>query len=230
MMRGALAIAVLLGGLMASASSFAAGPPSGYKINDEYNEVSPDKSTTVEQYAKEDKDGGSNWQFWARHGDSFTLLGPEQQYYPADFRFTNDSQWLIRLQKTGSGEGTMYLYHLTPKGFVAATKKPIGDMAWDFFNSRPESKKVPKPDFHIYAGLLKGIGDNYKSLGENWPDSRYIVIGLSGDLEPTKKHHQLLVIRGWQCRYDLTTGKFDVPDSFAKDNAEALDKKGQRGE
>jgi hypothetical protein len=227
MTRGALACVVLLFGLTAGTSAFAAGPPDGYKLNDDYNEVSPDKSTTVEQYAKEIKEGGSYWQFWARHGDNFTMLGPQQQYYPADFRFTNDSQWLVRLQKTGSGEGTMYLYHLTPKGFVSATKKPIGDMAWDFFNSRPESKTVPKPDFHIYAGLLKGITDNYKSLGESWPDSRYIVIGLDGELEPTRTHHQLLIIRDWQCRYDLTTGKFDVPDSFAKDNAEALDKKGQ---
>ena len=105
-----------------------------------------------------------------------------------------------------------------------ATKKPIGDMAWDFFNSRPESKKVQKPDFHFYAGLIKGIADNYKSFGENWPDSRYIVIGLYGELEPTEKHHQLAVVRGWQCRYDLATGKFDVPDNFAKANVEALRK------
>jgi hypothetical protein len=224
MTRGVLAVAVLLGGLVASASSFAAGPPDGYKLQDDHNEVSPDKSTTVEQYLKENKDGDWAWQFWARHGDSFTMLAPEQDDYPADFRFTPDSQWLIRLQKTGSGEGTMYLYHLTPKGFISATRKPFGDMAWDFFNSRPESKKVQKPDFHFYVGLIKGIADNYKSLGENWPNNRYIVIGLDGELEPTHTHHQLAVVRGWQCRYDLTTGKFDVPESFAKVNIEALRK------
>ncbi len=231
MMRRALAFA-LLAGLLVSAAAEAAGPPDGYKLkdDDDYKEVSPDKSTTVEQYSRENKDGSSSWQSWARHGDSFVLLPPDNADYPSDFRFTNDSQWLVRMQKTGSGEGTMFLYHLTPKGFVSATKKPIGDLAWDYFNSRPESKKVPKPDFHIFSGLVKGVVDNYKSLGENWPDSRYIVIGLSGDLEPTPKHHQLLVIRGWQCRYDLRTGKFDVPASFAKDNADTLAKKGQRGE
>jgi len=56
------------------------------------------------------------------------------------------------------------------------------------------------------------------------------VIGLDGELEPTRTHHQLFIIRDWQCRYDLTTGNFDVPDSFAKANAEALDKKGQQGQ
>jgi hypothetical protein len=229
MTRNALALVVLLGGLLAATAAHAAGPPDGFKLKDDYNVVAPDKSTTIEQYVNDSKDDWV-WQFWARRSDSFVMLPPEQADYPADFRFTTDSRWLVRLQKTGSGEGTMFLYHLTPKGFVAATKKPIGDLAWDYFNSRPESKKVPKPDFHIFSGLVKGVIDNYKSLGENWPDSRYIVIGLSGDLEPTPKHHQLLVIRGWQCRYDLQTGKFDVPDSFAKDNAEILAKKGQRGD
>ena len=54
-----------------------------------------------------------------------TLLGPEQDDYAADFRFTRDSRWLVRLQKTGSGEGTMFLYKLGPKGFEAATSEAV---------------------------------------------------------------------------------------------------------
>lgn len=26
----------------------------------------------------------------------------------------------------------------------------------------------------------------------------------------------------WKCRYDLKTGKFDVPEMFARENTEAL--------
>ena len=224
MTRNGLAFAVLSGALLMSAAAHAAGPPDGYKHEDKYDAVSPDKSTTVEQYVKKNGDDPWNWQFWARHGDSFTLLAPVQDDYPAAFAFTKDSAWAMRMQKTGSGESTMYLYHLTPKGFVSATKEPIGDMAWDYFNSRPESKKVQKPDFHIGAWLVDSSDDDYKSISTGWPDNRYIVIGLGGELEPTHRHHQLNVIRGWMCRYDLTTGKFDVPDSFAKVNAEALRK------
>jgi hypothetical protein len=33
----------------------------------------------------------------------------------------------------------------------------------------------------------------------------------------------LQAVDGWRCRYDLESGKFDVPPSFAKDNAEALE-------
>ena len=154
MTRNGLAFAVLSGALLMSAAAYAAGPPAGYKHEDKYDAVSPDKSTTVEQYVKENGDDPWNWQFWARHGDSFTLLAPVQDDYPAAFAFTSDSAWAMRMQKTGSGESTMYLYHLTPKGFVTATKKPIGDMAWDYFNSRPESRRCRSPTSTSTPGSL----------------------------------------------------------------------------
>jgi len=62
-----------------------------------------------------------------------TLLWPKQQDYSADFRFTHDSRWLVRSQKTGSGEGSLFLYKLGPQGCVAATKKPLSELAWHFF-------------------------------------------------------------------------------------------------
>jgi hypothetical protein len=55
-----------------------------------------------------------------------------------------------------------------------------------------------------------------------WPDSRYLVIPLSGELEANRKHGQILVIRGWHRRYDLRKGSFDVPSEFVKNNANAI--------
>jgi hypothetical protein len=217
----ALSIGVLLA-CLSPAKSEPAGPSAEFKIKEEYNVKSPDGATTVEQYFKTDKDDNYIWQFWARRSDSMTLLGPEQQDYPSDVRFTADSNWLVRMQKTGSGEGSLYLYKLGPQGFVAATKKPLSDLAWAYFYSRPESRKVMKPDFHINSGLLKGTDDNYQWTGQKWPDSRYLLIGLWGEVEPNRKHHQLQTVRDWHCRYDLEAGKFDVPAIFAKDNAKAL--------
>ena len=83
------------------------------------------------------------WQFWVRRKDTFTLLD-EQADYPAGFRFTNDLKWLVRMQKTGSGESTLYLYRLAPQGYVPASKKPLGDLAWAYLKSRPEWRKVAK--------------------------------------------------------------------------------------
>jgi hypothetical protein len=130
-----------------AAAAETAGPSADYKIDPEYTSTSPDGATTIEQYAKTDADGNDTWQFWARHGDKPTLLKPEQQDYSAGFRFTNDSRWLMRTQKTGSGEANLYLYKLGPDGFVAATAKPLSDLAWAYFYSRPDSRKIMKPDF-----------------------------------------------------------------------------------
>lgn len=128
------------------------------------------------------------------------------------------------MQKEGSGEQTLYLYRLGAQGYGAATKKPLADLAWAYMKSRPDWRKIKKePEYHIYAGLLKGMADNYRNLGVKWPENRYIVIGLSADADVKgRKHEQTGVVNGWQCRYDLQTGQFDVPDIFARDNANAL--------
>jgi len=126
------------------------------------------------------------------------------------------------MQKTGAGEGSLYLYHLGPQGFAAATRKPLGDLAWTYFKSLPDSRKIKRPDFHIDAGLVKGLDDNYRWMGESWPDSRYLVISLSGDVSPNRKHGQIRSLRGWHCRYDLQKGTFDVPPDFSENNAKAI--------
>ena len=198
-------------------------PPAGYTIEEQYTEKSPDGSTTIEQYVNKDADDWK-WQFWARREGSLTMLGPEQDDYAAGFRFTSDSKWLVRMQKIGSGALTLYLYRLGPQGFVAATKKPLADLAWDYMKSRPEWRKVKKdPEYHISANLVKGTEENYRWLGVDWPANRYLLIGLSGDADVKgNKPMQTGVVNGWRCRYDLQTGKFDVPPLFSNDNAKAV--------
>jgi hypothetical protein len=220
----AAAIGALAGiaGIAGAVAREPAGPPADYKIDTEYTEKSPDGATVIEQYFKDDADNGYTWQFWVQRANARRLLDPKPADYPAGFRFTNDGQWVVRMQKTGAGYQDLYLYRLAAQGFVPATKKPISDLAWAYFDSRPETRKIEKPNLHIFASLVKGVGDNYKWLGETWPDSRYIVIGLFGDLDPNAHHGQILQVQGWRCRYDLKTGKFDVPADFAANNKKAL--------
>jgi hypothetical protein len=217
----AVSISLLLA-CVTPAMSAPAGPTAEYKIVDEHTTKSPDETTTIEQYYKTDKDENWIWQFWARRADSMTLLGPEQPDYAAGFSFTSDSRWVIRLQKTGSGETDLFLYKLGPQGFVAATRKPLSELAWNYFYKQPASRKIMKPDFHINAFPLKPGGDKDKSLWGDWPDSRYLVISLVGEVEPNGKHHQLTTVYDWRCRYDLEKGTFDVPPIFLKHDAEAL--------
>jgi hypothetical protein len=204
-----------------TAAAEPARPPSGYNINPEFTAKSPDGAITIEQYENKETDD-YKWQFWVRREGTFTQLDPVPADYPAGFRFTNDLQWLVRTQKTGSGESTLYLYRLGPQG--SATKKPLGDLAWAYFKTRPEWRKVKKhPEYHIAAYLLKGTEENYRWLGVDWPENRYLLIGLSGDADiKTRKPMQTGVVHGWHCRYDLQTGKFDVPPLFSNDNTKAV--------
>ena len=217
-----LALALTLAAAPALAAS---GPPAGFVLTDNADLAftSPDGATRLEQYMKDSEDlFGVKWQVWARHGDLMTELKPEQGY-GAGFRFTSDSQWLVRMQKTGSGEQDLFLYHAVNGTFVSATKKKsLSDLAWAYFYGRPETKRFAKLDLHISAHLLEGTEDAYRGLGMDWPNNRYLVIGLGGEYDKHPKNTVMKGLGGWRCRYDLQTGKFDVPAMFAKENAEAL--------
>ena len=199
-------------------------PPAGYEIVQKWTSTSPDGATTIEQYVNKDRDDDWKWQFWARRQGTFTLLDPEPAGYPSEFIFTNDLNWIVRVQKYGSGEATLYLYHLTPRGFWPATQKPLGELAWDFMRTRPEWRKIVKqPQYHISAYPVKGLEESYRELGFDWPANRYLLITLSGEADVKgRKREQTGVVNGWRCRYDLDTGKFDVPPVFSRDNAKAI--------
>ena len=206
-----------------TAAAQPAGPPAGYKIDAEFTKTSPDGATTIEQYVNKDTDYYKS-QFWVRRQGTFTLLDPEPADYPAGFRFTNDLKWIVRGQKTGSGESTLYLYRLAPHGYVPASEKPLGDLAWAYLKTRPDWRKIAKePEYHMSAYLLKGLEENYRWLGVDWPANRYILIALSGDADiKSRKPMQTSVVHGWRCRYDLQTGKFDAPALFSDHNAKAV--------
>ncbi len=146
--------------------------------------------------------------------------------YPAGFRFSPDSQWLVRMQKLGAGYHTLFLYRRNGYRFSPATAKPLGDLAWDYFFDSPVAKEMHRDGKdrdsldHSQVNLLKGLDDNYAWLGKHWPDSRYIVISLSFDAQGEDK--PLPWIEGWRCVYDLKTGTFSVPPDFAEHNAKAV--------
>lgn len=223
-LAGLLAVcAIGVFGMATAAAAQPAAPPAGYTIDDEFTLKSPDGATTIEQYVNKTADDWK-WQFWIRRQDALTLLDPGPAGYPADFIFTSDLKWIVRVQKIGSGTATLYLYHLTPKGYVAASKKPLGELAWDYMKSRPDWRKIAKaPEYHESAYPVGKLEENYRGQGVDWPENRYLVIALSGDADVRgNKPMQTGVVNGWRCRYDLETGKFDVPALFSAGNAKAL--------
>ncbi len=218
-----LFLACSIGACRAGAAVQPAAPPAGYAIDEEYTQKSPDGAITIEQYLNKDTDDWK-WQFWVRQPGAFALLDPEPADYPAYFVFTNDLKWIVRVQKIGAGTSTLHLYRLTPQGYGRATKKPLGDLAWDYMETRPDWRKLVKaPEYHTTANLLKGLAENYRGLGVDWPADRYLLITLAGDADVKgRKPMQTGVVNDWRCRYDLQTGKFDVPPLFSDSNAKAL--------
>jgi len=216
-----LFVACSIGVCSGAAAARPAAPPAGYKIEEKYTRKSPDGAIAIEQYLDKDMDDGK-WQFWVQ--GTFKLLDPELADYPADFIFTNDLKWIVRVQKIGSGTSTLHLYHLTPRGYLRASKKPLGDLAWDYLKTRPDWRKLVKaPEYHESAYLLGGLEENYRGLSVDWPTNRYLLIALSADADvKDRKPMQTGVVNGWRCRYDLQTGKFDVPALFSNDNAKAV--------
>jgi hypothetical protein len=97
-----LLIACSIGVCSGAAAAQPAAPPARYKIDEKYTQKSPDGAITIEQYLNKDTDDWK-WQFWVRRQGTFTLLDPEPAGYPADFIFTNDLKWIVRVQKIGSG-------------------------------------------------------------------------------------------------------------------------------
>ena len=222
---------------MVAPANAADGPQPDFKL-DRKTKVfrSPDRTLRLEHYAKKQEDGSYAFQFWTfdkAHRHAF-LLNPGEEgddvtSYAAGFRFSPDSQWLVRMQKLGSGSQTLFLYRRD--GFQFSPAKPLGDMAWDYFFTTPTSKGMhrdPESPYglgHAFVALVKGMEENYRWMGKRWPDSRYVVISLSFDMQG-EDDKTAPWIEDWHCVYDLKTGAFSVPPDFAENNAKAIKQPG----
>jgi hypothetical protein len=228
-------MAVLLLALITAVPALAESPGSEWtRLPDaDLSFASPDGQIRVEQYSRKQDEYDLVYQFWtydAKHQNG-ALLNPGEDTdlagYPAGFRFSRDSQWLVRMQKLGAGYHTLFLYRRNGDRFSQATPKALGDMAWNYFFTQPVARKVhrtPKDSDqlnHKQVHLLQGIDDNYAGLGKRWPDSRYIALALSFDSQGEDR--PLPWITGWRCVYDTKTGQFSIPADFARQNAKAVE-------
>jgi len=91
----------------------------------------------------------------------------------------------------------------------------LGDLVWDYFFTTPTSKGMhrdPENPYgldHAAVNLIKWMEENCAWTGQHWPDSRYVVISLSFDMQGEDIPGPW--IEGWHCVYDLKTGAFSVP-------------------
>jgi hypothetical protein len=111
---------------------------------------------------------------------------PEWYPWPADYRISPDEQWIIRDQKTGSGENALFLYHLMPDGQVWRLTTPIDDVV--FATLFPPLHRTRKDYYHLEVVLT------------SW-DLAAGCVHLKAYATPEDKKDQL--IDGRKIRYDL---------------------------
>jgi hypothetical protein len=162
---GVLSFVVVLSGFAAAGPTTAGEPGAEFKLRADDTLVSPDRQLRVEQYAKDMGDEGFLHQFWTfddKHQHAF-LLNPGDGIDLAGFRFSPDSQWLVRMQTIGAGYQTLFLYRRNGYEFSSATPNPLGDLAWDYFFGQPVSKKLHRDAKdrdslnHVQAVLIKRL-------------------------------------------------------------------------
>ena len=231
---------LVLFGLAAVAPAGAGNPgPELTRLTEaDHTFTSPDGQVSIEQYWRAKGEYDRVHEFWAfdakrEHG---VLLNRGENTdaagYPAGFRFTPDSQWLVRMQKTGAGYHTLFLYRRHGFQFSPATPKPLGEMAWDYFYSQPVSAKMHRKSRdrdsldHAQVHLVQGVDGNYAALGQRWPDSRYLVISLSFDAQGEDR--PLPWVEDWRCVFDTKTDRFSIPADFAENNARTVNYPAQK--
>jgi hypothetical protein len=112
---------------------------------------------------------------------------PEWYAWPADYRISPDEQWIIREQKTGSGENALFLYHVEPNGQLWRLAQPLDDLVFAFL--LPPLHRTRADYYHMEV------------LVESW-DVAAGKVHLRANATPNDKHEKAL-IRDRRVTYDF---------------------------
>lgn len=62
--------------------------------------------------------------------------------WPAQFYISPDEQWILRIQKSGSGDNISYLYRIAPNQSVWRMEQQIGQLGFDFIQRDTDLSKL----------------------------------------------------------------------------------------
>ena len=229
---------VVLLGFAAVAPARAAMPDSELtKLTDEDDTfTSPDGQIVIEQYWKDKSEYDRVYaQFIGPSTPSIehgVLLNPGEGLdvagYPAGFRFSSNSRWVVRMQKIGSGTHTLFLYRRNGTDFVGRRAKTAGrdglglllqpaDIAEDpskirgppFDQSRPDQSAARRPRQLRLGGQ--------EMARQPLPRAESVVRRAGRGQEA------LPWVEDWQVVFDTKTGQvLDPTTDLAKNNAETI--------
>lgn len=83
--------------------------------------------------------------------DATLAAEPDRHFWPADYRISPDEQWILRLQKTGSGENSALLYRVDSNGQVWRLEQRLDDLAFAVATAQTHLNRTDY--YHIEIGL-----------------------------------------------------------------------------
>jgi hypothetical protein len=127
----------------------------------EYIDKAPSGKYTIVQRYIEPKDPQDNQDFGAWEAtlqfsdkskpDATLAAEPDRYLWPSDYRISPDEQWILRLQKTGSGENSALLYHVDSNGQVWRLEQHLDDLAFAVATAQTHLNRTNY--YHIEVGL-----------------------------------------------------------------------------
>jgi hypothetical protein len=128
----------------------------------EYVDKAPSGKYTIVQRFIEPQEPQDNQDFGAWEAtlhftdkskpDAMLAADPDRYLWPADYLMSPDEHWILRLQKTGSGENSALLYHVDSNGQVWRLEQHLDDLA---FAVATAGTHVTRSDYyHIGVGLV----------------------------------------------------------------------------
>jgi len=114
---------------------------------DDHVTVSPKGTFKIVQHY-DDKNGFSETLHFNSGPDPDVILEGEISW-AGDYYIAPDDRWILRIQKTGSGDNTSYIYFIEKNGSLWRMEQPLGDMGFDFL--RHQLGGLPSGLYH--AGI-----------------------------------------------------------------------------
>jgi hypothetical protein len=115
-----------------------------FLMADDLVTASPKGAFKIVQHYDE-KEGWSEMLHFADKSQPDVTLEGEISW-PGNYYIAPDGRWILRIQKTGSGDNTSYIYFLENNGSVWRMEQPLGDMGFDFLRHQP--KGLPTGMYH----------------------------------------------------------------------------------
>ena len=143
---------------------------------DDRETVSPKESFKIVQH----RDGNWNEALHFTNGKYPDIILEKGISWPALFYISPDDQWILRVQKSGSGDNISFLYRIKPNGRLWGMDRSFSELALNFLK---HSSGISRSDFYhtgiefgdwnLATGILSFTihGSSIKRSGEGFEEA-----------------------------------------------------------